>query len=69
LRFACPLSRRGQLEKSIVKRFWVEYCELAGPPPGMIQANVNSAANTAAANNTANNTTNNTTNSPGDRTS
>ncbi len=28
LRFACPLNKRGQLEKSIVKRFWVEYGEL-----------------------------------------
>lgn len=29
LRFACPLNKRGQLEKSIVKRFWVEYAKLA----------------------------------------
>lgn len=33
LRFACPLSKRGQFEKSIVKRFWIEYTEVAGPPP------------------------------------
>ncbi|WP_334120177.1 mechanosensitive ion channel family protein [Limnobacter sp.] len=29
LRLACPLNKRGQLEKSIVKRFWVEYTEQA----------------------------------------
>jgi small-conductance mechanosensitive channel len=28
LRFACPLNRRGQLEMSIVKQFWVEYGQL-----------------------------------------
>lgn len=27
LRLACPLNKRGQLEKSIVKRFWVEYTD------------------------------------------
>lgn len=25
LRLACPLNKRGQIEKTIVKRFWVEY--------------------------------------------
>jgi hypothetical protein len=33
LRFACPLNKRGQLEKSIVKRFWVEYGELENVHP------------------------------------
>lgn len=32
LRCACPLNKQGQLEKSIVKRFWVEYGELAINP-------------------------------------
>ncbi|HEX4855673.1 MAG TPA: mechanosensitive ion channel domain-containing protein [Limnobacter sp.] len=41
LRFACPLSRRGQLEKSIVKRFWVEYAEQAGPPVMNLPAAIN----------------------------
>lgn len=29
LRLACPLNKRGQLEKSIVKRFWIEYNDMA----------------------------------------
>lgn len=39
LRLACPLNKRGQLEKSIVKRFWIEYGE-AHPPvlPQGVQA-------------------------------
>ncbi|MDX1668358.1 MAG: mechanosensitive ion channel [Limnobacter sp.] len=28
LRFACPLSKRGQLEKEIIQRFWTEYTAL-----------------------------------------
>jgi len=39
LRFACPLSKRGQLEKSIVKRFWVEYGEIEPPQPAATQTN------------------------------
>lgn len=31
LRFACPLGRRGQLEKVIVKNFWIEYQALNLP--------------------------------------
>lgn len=33
LRFACPLSKRGHLEKSIVKRFLVEYAEMVPQMP------------------------------------
>ena len=32
LRLACPLNKRGQLEKSVVKRFWVEYAEQPNQP-------------------------------------
>ncbi|HEX4916333.1 MAG TPA: mechanosensitive ion channel domain-containing protein [Limnobacter sp.] len=31
LRLACPLNKRGQIEKSIVKRFWLEYGEQVSP--------------------------------------
>ena len=27
LRLACPLSKRGRIEKAVVKRFWIEYAE------------------------------------------
>ncbi|MCQ8896138.1 mechanosensitive ion channel family protein [Limnobacter humi] len=32
LRLGCPLNKRGQLEKAVVKRFWVEYLEHAVDP-------------------------------------
>lgn len=50
LRFACPLNKRGQLEKSIVKRFWVEYSEMAPPMPAQSQQNTqqSSMANTTS---------------------
>lgn len=31
LRFACPLNKRGQIEKTIVKKFWIEYQTLGMP--------------------------------------
>lgn len=31
LRLACPLSKRGQVEKAIVKRFWIEYLQQPHP--------------------------------------